>query len=131
MQKDFAGWIKIKEKLHHSSHKPPYFKKREIWWCSIGENIGTEANGKNKFFRRPVVIVKKLDAYSFVGVPLTTKVKEGTWYVKITHGGSCSVALINQVRYFDYRRLDKKMATLDEADFSQILEALKSLMIQN
>ncbi len=122
--KNFSGWISIKEKLHLSAHKPPYFKEREIWWCSIGENVGSEMNGKNNYFRRPVLIVKKLDRYSFLGVPLTTKIKEGTWYVKITHGEKVNSAVVSQVRHYDYRRLDKKMATLDEVDFSRVIGAL-------
>ena len=88
--KEFLAWIGIKQKLDDSNHKPPYFKEREIWWASIGENIGTEMNGKNSYFRRPVLIVRKLDTYSFVCVPLTSKQKEGSWYVPITHDNRMS-----------------------------------------
>ncbi|MEK7175591.1 MAG: hypothetical protein AAB693_02185 [Patescibacteria group bacterium] len=78
MLKDFLKWIKIKGKLHDSNHQPPYFKEREIWWCSVGENVGTEMNGKNDYFRRSVLIVKKLDRYSFLAIPLTTNQKKGS-----------------------------------------------------
>lgn len=37
-----------------------YFKERQIWWASIGQNIGVEANGKNKKYERPVIILKNL-----------------------------------------------------------------------
>jgi len=128
MEKDFSSWIKIKTMLHQNNYKPPYFKEREIWWCSVGENIGSEMNGKNIFFRRPILIVKKLDHYSFLGIPLTGKIKEGTWYVKITHGENINTAVVSQVRNFDYRRLDKKMATLDEGDFDRVVAALVSFL---
>ncbi len=124
MIKYFTNWIKIKELLHNSGHKPPYFKEREIWWCSIGENVGTEINGKSNYFRRPILIVKKLDRYSFLAVPLTTNDKKGTWYVQITHNNNKSTVVVSQIRHFDYRRLDKKMVTLDEADFDKVLHAL-------
>ncbi|MBI2631303.1 type II toxin-antitoxin system PemK/MazF family toxin [Candidatus Nomurabacteria bacterium] len=130
MEKDFPRWIKLKEKLHYSNHKPPYFKEREIWWCSVGENVGAEMNGKNLFFRRPLLVIKKLDRYSFLGIPLTGKSKEGSWYVEITHGENKSTAVVSQLRHLDYRRLDKKMATLDETDFDRVVEALVSFIKQ-
>lgn len=130
MDKNFPAWLKLKEDLHQSNHKPPYFKQREIWWCSLGENVGAEMNGKNKFFRRPVLVIKKLDRYSFLGIPLTGKSKKGTWYVAITHGENKSTAVVSQLRHLDYRRLDKRMATLDEGDFSRVLEALMRFIVQ-
>jgi hypothetical protein len=39
MQKDFPGWHRQKEQLH-AQHHTPTFQEREIWWCSVGVNIG-------------------------------------------------------------------------------------------
>ena len=122
--KRFKEWFTIKQKLHAKEHKPPYFKEREIWWCSVGENVGVEMNGKRDYFRRPVLIIKKLDKYSFLGIPLTSSGKEGSWYVAITHGDRTSTAVISQVRHYDYRRLDKRMATLDVGDYESVLSGL-------
>lgn len=126
--KDFSNWIRLKEKLHGSNHKPPYFKEREIWWCSVGENIGNEINGKDILFNRPVLIVRKLDKYSFLGVPLTSSEKIGSWYVSITHGENKSTAVVSQIRHLDYKRLDKKMATLDEVDFGRVILVLSAFI---
>lgn len=41
MEKDFQGWHQVKEKLDLLKN-PPTFQEREIWWCSIGMNIGYE-----------------------------------------------------------------------------------------
>lgn len=79
-KKDFRGWIKVKEKLHYSN-STPRITEGDIWWCSCGENVGVEINGKNKLFSRPVLVYKKLSRYGFIGVPLTSQVKMGTWYV--------------------------------------------------
>ncbi len=122
--KRFLEWIGYKKKLDTSNHRPPYFKQREIWWASFGENIGTEMNGKHTYFRRPVLIIRKLDRYSFLAVPLTSKLKEGSWYVPITHSGKKSTVVISQLRHLDYRRLDKRMTTLDENDFTKVITAL-------
>jgi hypothetical protein len=53
MQKDFPGWHRQKEQLH-AQHQTPTFQEREIWWCSVGVNIGHEMDGKNQFYNRPV-----------------------------------------------------------------------------
>ncbi len=47
MQKDFPGWHRQKEQLH-AQHHTPTFQEREIWWCSVGVNIGHEMDGKNQ-----------------------------------------------------------------------------------
>ena len=40
----------------------PTIKERDIWWCSIGVNIGDEIDGKNELFHRPVLILKKFSS---------------------------------------------------------------------
>jgi hypothetical protein len=64
MKKDFDGWIKKKKSLHESSkEKAAYFYEREIWWCSIGINIGFEQDGKNEHFERPVLVLRKFNRF--------------------------------------------------------------------
>ena len=75
MQKDFPGWHRQKEQLH-AQHHTPTFQEREIWWCSVGVNVGHEMDGKNQFYNRPVLIVRKFNPHIFFGVPLTTKMKQ-------------------------------------------------------
>jgi mRNA interferase MazF len=53
-------WFIQKAELAAKEHHPPYFKNGEIWWCSIGENIGSEMYGKGEFYRRPVLVIRKL-----------------------------------------------------------------------
>jgi mRNA interferase MazF len=128
-KKEFDEWNIIKKVVNTTQHKPPLFKDREIWWCTFGENIGSEVCGKNSFFRRPVLIVKKLSQTSFIGIPLSTKMNTGTWYVEITHSdGMQNYANVAQVRYLDYRRLDKRIGTLDTTDFKKVQERLSSVM---
>ena len=58
--KRFAEWIVLKEKLHDKQHEAPFVSEGEIWWASVGENVGSEINGKSNLFSRPVIIYKKL-----------------------------------------------------------------------
>jgi len=57
--KRFDEWIKQKKKLDsHDSTDSLYVKEREVWWISIGVNVGAEIDGKNELFERPVLIFR-------------------------------------------------------------------------
>ena len=120
MLKRFLEWIGIKEKIHTTSRGPQLFKEGEIWWCAVGENIGIEINGKGKMFSRPVLVYKKLSRQGFMAVPLSTQIKDGTWYVKITFQGKVHSANIAQARVVSVQRMYQKMGELDEADREKI-----------
>ena len=125
----FDEWNVQKKELDGHAFKPPLFKEREIWWCSFGVNVGSEVCGKNHNFRRPVLIVKKLSRTSFVGVPLSTQENTGSWYIDITHSdGRRNTANLAQVRHLDYRRLDKRIGTLDARDFRRVREQLRTVL---
>jgi mRNA interferase MazF len=127
--KEFDEWNDIKKNIDAHTHKPPLFNDREIWWCTFGVNVGSEVCGKNVFFRRPVLIIKKLSQTSFIGVPLSTKSNTGSWYVDVTHSdGMRNTANVAQARYIDYRRLDKRIGTLDSVDFARVQNQLKVVL---
>jgi mRNA interferase MazF len=129
MIKRFLEWIGLKEKLHAQNNEPPLFKENEIWWCYVGENIGIEINGKSKNFARPVLIFKKYDRYSFLGLPLSTKNKIGSWYAPVYFLAIPQSVILCQSRVFDYRRLDKKMGELNMLEVSSVKEAFANLHI--
>ena len=60
MEKDFQKWHSEKEKLHARSNAP-FFHEREIWWCSLGLNVGFEQDGKNDNFERPVLVLRRFN----------------------------------------------------------------------
>jgi mRNA interferase MazF len=80
--KNFTQWITLKAKLHHNNSKPPLVKERDIWWLSIGENIGHEINGKSVLFSRPALVFKKLSREMYLVIPSTSQKRVGTWYVE-------------------------------------------------
>ena len=55
--KRFLAWIGLKERLHSATPVPPLVSEGDIWWASLGENVGSEINGKSSLFSRPVVIL--------------------------------------------------------------------------
>lgn len=96
MIKRFLEWIGLKERLHNNEHHPPLVSQREIWWASLGENVGSEINGKNSLFSRPVIIFKKLAHGFYFVIPTTTQPKKGSWYVPFQHQGKDMVACLHQ-----------------------------------
>jgi mRNA interferase MazF len=126
--KNFIAWFKLKPELNFKSHHPPLFKDGQIWWCSIGENVGGEISGKGEYFRRPMLVVRKLDKYSFIGVPLTSQVKTGTWYFNVKVKTKDNYSILTQVRHVDYRRMDKILGTVNSAELVRIRESLSNLI---
>lgn len=125
--KKFLEWVGLKEKLHAQAHHPPLFKEGEIWWCYVGENVGIEMNGKGEKFTRPIFIFKKYDRYSFLGLPLTSRIKTGTWYVPINFGQKDQIVVLSQGRVFDYRRLKEKIGELEETESNKVRDGYNAL----
>lgn len=127
MEKDFDGW-NIRKKELESLQKLFYFKEAEIWWCSVGINVGNESCGKGETFRRPILVLKKLSATSCIAIPLTSREKVGTWFLPITIHQKKRWALLYQIKMINTKRFQRRLATLDEAEFYQVKEKLKTLL---
>lgn len=56
--KRFFDWIHLKERLDSQVIPIPYVSECQIWWASLGENVGFEINGKSSVFARPVSFIK-------------------------------------------------------------------------
>ena len=120
MIKRFLEWIGLKEKIHNNNSVSPLFNEGEIWWCALGENIGIEINGKGKPFSRPIFIYRKLSRKGFLGIPLSTQIKEGSWYVEISFQNKKHVATLSQARVFSSARMYQIMGSLDDNDIAKI-----------
>ena len=125
--KRFLEWIGLKEKLHSKLSRPPFVSEGDIWWISLGENVGSEINGKSEIFTRPGIIYKKLSHSFYFIIPTTTKSKQGSWYVSFIHKNKEMFACLHQVRVVDYRRLFSKLGTLDGEDFKKVKLGFESL----
>jgi len=96
MLKRFRQWFQLKETLHDSEHRPPFVSERDLWWASIGENVGSEMNGKSNRFSRPVLILKKLAHGFYLVAPTTTQQREGSWYVHVRMQDQDEYVCLNQ-----------------------------------
>jgi hypothetical protein len=74
MLKDFDTWNSRKKTIDLSAINPPYLE-RDIWWCSLGVNIGFEENGDNENSERPVIIFRGFSKELCWIIPLTTSIR--------------------------------------------------------
>jgi mRNA interferase MazF len=126
--KDFINWIQYKIYLNARS-KYPKFKEGEVWWCSVGINIGSETDGKNDKFNRPVLILKKFNFNQFWAIPLTSKIKEeNQFYSKIVIKAKISYAQISQLKTSDAKRLQDKIGKISDNELKQIRKKIINLL---
>lgn len=118
--KRFLEWIGLKEKIHNNNSVAPLFNEGEIWWCAMGENIGIEINGKGDVFSRPVFVYKKLSKDGFLGIPLSTQIKKGSWYVEIFFQEQKHVVTLSQIRVLSSFRMYDIMGSVEEKDITKI-----------
>lgn len=130
MDKDFKVWHIIKERIHNrETDIPVYFYEREIWWCRLGINIGFEQDGKGEESSRPVLIVKKINRHIFLGVPLSTKIKDNPYYIVYADSKMQQrSAIISQIRLISAKRLMGKMELMSEGAFNSIKKAIKGML---
>lgn len=122
--KRFRAWHRLKVKLNNSSSIPSGYKARDIWWTSIGTNVGVEEDGKGVTFNRPVLVIKGFSRYMFWGLPLSTTEKTGKYYHQFVCNGKVSTALLSQLRVYDTRRLISKYGMIGVKDFNTIKDKL-------
>ena len=105
MKENFNQWNKLKQNINQKEIKIN-IKERNIYFISMGQNVGTESYGKGELFLRPVIVYKKLSHHSFIGIPLTSKIKEGSYYFTFNRkNGKKNSAMLNQMKTFDTKRV--------------------------
>jgi len=127
MWKDFDRWNLVKKSIEESG-KRQLFNEGDVWWCSVGINVAHEICGKGDKFNRPVLVIRKLSADTFVGVPLSTKEKAGSWYGRVTIKDRPQTLLLNQVRLFSTNRFESRMTTIGWDDLVLVKASLRQLL---
>lgn len=120
-------WHKVKSKIQLSK-KEPYFIEREVWWLSLGVNIGYEEDGKNEKFERPVLILKKFNQYLILVVPLSSKIKNNKYYFELILNGEFISALLFQFRIVSSKRLIRRIGIVDLDYFEKIKNKIKNII---
>ncbi|HEY0908183.1 MAG TPA: type II toxin-antitoxin system PemK/MazF family toxin [Candidatus Paceibacterota bacterium] len=127
MEKNFDAWNEQKKAIESKSIEV-FFKEGEIWWCSVGINIGNESCGKGGTFNRPVLVLRKLSRSSYVGIPISTQRKDGSWFSEILVNGELRYALLYQVRMFSSNRFQRRVGALEGGQFVSVKQKLEALL---
>lgn len=125
--KDFDKW-NMRKKAIHNSGENKFYHPRNIWWCSLGVNIGFEQDGTKEEKSRPVLILKGLGKNTCLVVPLTTSASQHPMRIflgKVDNKNAS--AIISQMRVIDTKRLFRKIGNLNKDKFEEIKKAIKNL----
>ena len=122
----FKDWAELKPKLHFSEREL-YFKERQIWWASVGQNIGSEENGKHGNFERTVLIFKKFNKDTFLGMPISTKIKIGKHRYVFSKDSKKFCLNLSQMKVMSSKRLLRLVGIMAEPDFQNIVTLFKEM----
>jgi len=130
--KTFDNWNQVKKNTNQNKRKLG-IKPREIFWAKIGQNIGSEEYGKDKNFARPVIIIRQLTTDLFIGIPLTSTLKNDSYfhkfkYINRQNGEVENSAMILQFRVFSIKRLMNKAGIVNKSDFQIIIKKCKEII---
>ncbi|PIR40064.1 MAG: hypothetical protein COV33_01830 [Candidatus Zambryskibacteria bacterium CG10_big_fil_rev_8_21_14_0_10_34_34] len=127
MQKDFDRWNEIKKKTE--SEQSRLYTVREIWWCRLGLNVGTEQDGKGKLYLRPCIILRGFGPDACMVVPLTTSPRKHALRIPVGKIEEEEArANISQIRIIDTRRLVEKIGFLDKDIFTNLRKTTRELL---
>lgn len=127
MQKDFDTWNEKKKIVDAES--PRLYTVREIWWCRLGVNVGTEQDGKGEWYTRPCVILRGFGSDACLIIPLTTSVRKHPLRVPVgLVDGEEARANLSQIRVVDTRRLVEKIGFLEKKVFLELRKAAGDML---
>jgi mRNA interferase MazF len=135
--KDYIRWNEIKKNIENTG-KEQKFRDGEIWWCSLGENIGFEEDGKHENFERPILILRKFNKFIFLGLPLTSQkhkdIFHSSFSIKILNKlGDLveekeSFAILSQARLLSSKRMIRRVVKINDKTFNKIKQDFVNLL---
>lgn len=136
--KDYTNWHKLKTEIENNN-KEQKFVDREIWWCSLGENIGFEEDGKHDNFERPVLVLRKFNKNIFLGLPLTSQNHDDIFHsnfkIRIINDElneiveeKESFAILSQARLLSSKRMIRRVVKINDKTFLKIKRDFTNLI---
>lgn len=119
--KNFDIWNEKKKVINE---KPIVIgvNEREIWWMTLGLNVGIETNGKHDEFKRPALVIKRFNKDMVWILPMTSKNKSPIFYEKFIVDGVSYFAAITQIKTVSTKRFLRKINTIKGIDFNRVLK---------
>ncbi len=130
--KDFDVWNLRKKLIQEFEHGENFYcHEREIWWCSLGTNVGIETDGKHEQFERPVLILKKFYKDMLWVLPLTTHKHNDFFHKEVAHDRGKSWVMLTQIRTVDSKRLLRKLGTISHEELISIQNSICTFITSN
>lgn len=124
----FDNWSKLKQNID-SKKKAKRYNSGDVWWCSLGKNVGFEEDGKGDKFERPVLVLKDFNRHVCLIVPLTSKEKKDKFHFCLDNvDGVSAYAILSQIRLIDTKRLVNQVGFVDDVKLKLIKKAIYNLM---
>lgn len=127
--KKFDEWNECKKQVNERPVRV-FFKPRDIWWCALGVNVGSEIDGKNDMFERPVLVIRRINNDLLLVAPLTTKIYKHPYRININISGGESQILLLQMRVISSKRLTRMLMTLSAMTYLKILIRLSAYILK-
>ncbi|MDR3558719.1 MAG: type II toxin-antitoxin system PemK/MazF family toxin [Candidatus Pacebacteria bacterium] len=124
--KDYDGWNHKKKNLNGLPEKQ--FSEREIWWVSLGVNVGTEIDGKNYHFERPILVLKKISNHALWALPIGSTPRKGNYFHTIQIGNRSKTISLHQIRLVSSKRLLRNIDRIDFFEYLIILKKMQNLL---
>jgi mRNA-degrading endonuclease toxin of MazEF toxin-antitoxin module len=119
--KDFDQWNEIKKSIDGLKLDQDFLcHEKEIWWCSLGVNIGIEADGKNDSRERPVLILRVFNKEMVWVLPVTSSEKKLPFYYGFDFKNQKQCVALTQIKTISTKRLRRKIGLITEDDFLKI-----------
>jgi mRNA-degrading endonuclease toxin of MazEF toxin-antitoxin module len=128
MKKDFDSWNYNKKEIN-GKENGLFCHERDVWWCSLGVNVGDELDGTGNVYQRPVLVVKRLSNKTCLIVPLTSSKHIHKMRVPIGFVDKESAsAIVSQIRVIDTKRLLVKICYIEMGSFDLVRKTIKDML---
>jgi len=125
LDKGFDEWNE-KKKMINLKIRDILPNKKQVWWLTIGLNVGAEEDGKSGEFERPVLVIKVFNRQCFLGIPITSANKNRKkYYFPISYNKNKYFLILSQIRLFSSKRLSRKIYKIGSQEFLEIKKELK------
>jgi len=118
-KKDFYNWHKVKTRTDKKDHIV-FVRRGEVRWVLLGVNIGSESDGKEKYFTRSALVLTVINSKLSLVVPMSTRIKETRGIIKLKWKKGPSALYINQIRVVSSKRILDRMGRISKDKLSTI-----------
>ena len=122
-KKDFDKWNSQKKTFDARALPDDFnFHEGEIWWMSLGANIGSEIDGKHENFERPGLVIKIISKQTMYILPLTSQIRSGKYHMIILYGERTGSVVFSQARLISSKRLLRKISVISKEQLYEVKE---------